>query len=58
MKTNKQLIDEVNGTMNIEGKPLTEADRKRMKDYLNEPSKFEDIIRFLIEKHTVYADRM
>ena len=58
MKTNKQLIDEVNGTMNIEGMPLTEADRKRMEDYLNEPSKFEDIIRFLIEKHTVYADRM
>ena len=57
MKTNKQLIDEVNGTMNIEGMPLTEADRKRMKDYLNEPSKFEDSIRLLREKHTAYEDR-
>lgn len=58
MKTNKQLIDEVNGTMNIEGMPLTDADIRRMKEYLNEPSKFEYIIHFLIEKHTVYADRM
>ena len=35
MKTNKQLIDEVNGTMNIEGMPLTDADIIRMKEYLN-----------------------
>ena len=58
MKTNKQLIDEVNGTMSIEGMPLTDADIERMKDYLNEPSKFDDIIYFLLEKHTVYANRM
>lgn len=57
MKTVNQLIDEVNGTMQIEGMPLTDADKERMLTYLNHTEKFEDIMRGLLEKHTVHTDR-
>lgn len=56
MKTNKQLIDEVNGTMSIEGMPLTQDDKSRMLEYLNNPSKFDEIMKLLIRKHTVFTD--
>lgn len=58
MKTNKQLIEEVNGTMSIEGMPLTNDDKLRMLEYLNEPSKFDEIMKTLISKHTVSSDRI
>lgn len=56
MKTNKQFIDEVNGTMSIEGMPLTQDDKSRMLEYLNNPSKFDEIMKSLIRKHTVFTD--
>lgn len=57
MKTNKQLIDEVDGTMNIEGMPLTKDDKSRMLEYLNDPSKFDEIMKSLIRKHTVITNK-
>lgn len=56
MKTNKQLIDEVDGTMSIEGMPLTQDDKSRMLEYLNNPSKFDEIMKSLIRKHTVFTE--
>ncbi len=58
MKTNKQLIEEVNGTMRIEGMPLTDDDRNRMQAYLDNPAKYEYIMHDLLKKHTVYVDRV
>lgn len=58
MKTNKQLIDEVDGTMSIERMPLTNDDKSRMLEYLNDPSKFDEIMKSLIRKHTVFTDEM
>lgn len=58
MKTNKQFIDEVDGTMSIEGMPLTNDDKLRMFEYLNEPARFDEIMRSLITKHTVSADKV
>lgn len=56
MKTNKQLIDEVDGTMSIERIPLTQDDRTRMLEYLNNPSEFDEIMKSLIKKHTVFTE--
>lgn len=56
MKTNKQLIDEVDGTMSIEGMSLTQDDRTRMLEYLNNPSEFDEIMKSLIRKHTVFTE--
>ena len=56
MKTNKQLIDEVDGTMSIEGMSLTQDDRTRMLEYLNNPSEFDEIMKSLIRKHTVSTE--
>lgn len=56
MKTNKQLIDEVDGTMSIEGMSLTQDDRTRMLEYLNNPTEFDEIMKSLIRKHTVFTE--
>ena len=58
MSTDK-LIDEVNGSMAIEGMPLTEEDKERIRYCIENPEEVQTILRKLIGKHknvTVNAD--
>ena len=53
VKDIEQLINEVNGTMAIEGMPLTQDDKQRIRDCLNDDKLFEKTIAELVEKHSV-----
>ncbi len=55
MNTKEHLIDEVNGSMAIEGMMLTKADRERLMRYLRKPDDFGRIMSELVRKHTVIA---
>ena len=51
----EQKIREVNGTMAIEGMPLTDEDKNRLRDILQGRVSIDDVIRQLIEKHSQSA---
>ena len=53
MKDIGQIIREVNGTMAIEGMPLKEEDKERIRICLSDEVSFEEMKRRIIEKHTV-----
>lgn len=53
MKNIEQIIKEVNGTMTIEGMPLKEEDKERIRVCLSDEVSFEEMKRRIIEKHTV-----
>jgi hypothetical protein len=48
----EQTIREVNGTMAIEGMPLTDEDKNRIRDILHGRVSIDDVIRQLTEKHS------
>nr|WP_312576148.1 hypothetical protein [Sedimentibacter sp.] len=48
-----KIIDNVNGNLAIEGMPLTEQDRDRIRACLSGKVAFNDMIKNLVEKHTV-----
>jgi hypothetical protein len=52
MTANERLIEEVNGTMAIEGMALNKDDRKRLSEYLNKPESFNSIMTELIKKYS------
>lgn len=49
----EQIIKEVNGTMAIEGMPLGEEDKDRIRVCLSGEDSFDEIRKRIIEKHTV-----
>jgi len=53
MRDVEQIIREVNGTMAIEGMPLTEGDKNRLRDILYKRVSIDDTIAQLKEKYTV-----
>lgn len=47
----EQLISEVNGSMAIEGMPLTDDDKSRIRRCLENPDEAANILHGLIAKH-------
>ena len=52
----EKLIDEVNGTMSIEGMPLTPADKERIRLCAGDEKKVEETIAELIKKHSATSE--
>lgn len=52
MTAKEHLIEEVNGTMAIEGMALDKDDKKRITEYLNKPESFNSIMSELIKKYS------
>jgi len=53
MRDIEQKINEVNATMAIEGMPLTEDDKTRLRDVFLGKTNAQDVIKQLIEKHAI-----
>lgn len=49
----EKIVEEVDGSMAMEGMPLTAADKDRIRICLTNPSDLDGIIRALLVKHTV-----
>ena len=49
----EKIVNEVDSSMTMEGLPLTEEDRERIKLCLANPVIVDQIIRDLLKKHTV-----
>ncbi len=47
----QQIIKNVNGTMSIEGMPLTAEDKQRIADVFDKKITGDEAIRQIIEKH-------
>jgi hypothetical protein len=52
MRDVEQTIREVNGTMAIEGMPLTDVDKNRLRDILHGRVSIDSVIQQLTEKYT------
>jgi len=55
MRDIEQAIREINGTMAIEGMPLTEDDKARMRDLLSGRQTIDSLIGQLNEKYAAKA---
>ena len=55
MRDIEQTIREVNGTMAIEGMPLTDEDRNRLRDILYGRVSIDGVIKQLTEKYSEKA---
>jgi citrate lyase gamma subunit len=53
MRDVEQTIREVNGTMAIEGMPLTDEDKNRLRSILRGEISYEAAIRRIIDKYSV-----
>ncbi len=53
MRDLEKLIDEVNGSMSMEGMPLTQTDKDRIRRCAGNDKLVEETIAELIKKHTV-----
>jgi hypothetical protein len=51
MKDAEQKIREVNATMSMEGMPLTDEDKARLRDILEGRTTAEETVRGLVKKH-------
>ena len=49
----EKRIGEVNGTMAIEGMPLTQNDKERLRLCLSGKVSYDEMIHHLVRKHTV-----
>lgn len=49
----EKIIREVDGTMSIEGMPITGDDKDRIRNCLRNKKKYDEAITALIKKHTV-----
>ena len=47
-----KIVNEVNGSMAIEGMPLTEKDKERIRISLSSKEEYQKILRELIIKHS------
>jgi len=52
MRDIEQTIREVNGTMAIEGMPLTDEDKNRLRSILRKEISYEAAIQKIIEKYS------
>ncbi len=57
LKNIEAIIKEVNGTMAMEGMPITEEDKSRIRMCLTDDAKFNATVAALISKHTLPAVR-
>ena len=55
MQDIEQTIREVNGTMAIEGMPLTEEDKERLRLIMRGELTYKDAIRGILEKYAKYS---
>lgn len=53
MRDVEKIIDEVNGTMAIEGMPLTEEDREMLRECITGKTSYDDMVKKLVLKYTV-----
>lgn len=53
----EQVVCEVDGSMSMEGMPLTDADKERIRRYLENPDALHQIICELVALHTVPASQ-
>lgn len=53
MKNIEKIICEVNGTMAMEGMPISEDDKNRIRYCLRDDNLFNETIKGLTKKHTV-----
>ncbi len=56
MKDLEKLINEVNGSMSIEGMPLTKTDKDRIRRCAGNDELVEKTIAELVKKHTVVRE--
>jgi len=49
----EQIVKEVQGSMSMEGLPLTAADKDRIRSCLTDPGCLDSVIRALLAKHAV-----
>lgn len=57
MVNSEKIIDEVNGTMAMEGMPLTESDKVRLRECITGKTSYDKIIERLVQKHSIPAKR-
>ncbi len=53
MKDIEKIIRKVDGNMSIEGMPLNEEDKERIRECLTEKVSFDDMTKQLIDKYTI-----
>lgn len=53
MRDAEKVIREINGSMAIEGMPLTDDDEERMRKCYNKEISYKDMREQLVKKHTV-----
>lgn len=53
MRDIEEIIRRVDGNMSIEGMPLNEEDKRRIRECLNEKISFDEMTRKLIDKHRI-----
>ena len=57
MKDVEKIIGQVNGTMAMEGMPLTEQDKDRLRECITGKTSYDEMVRRLVQKHTVHTVR-
>ncbi|WP_457943367.1 antitoxin VbhA family protein [Caproiciproducens sp. LBM24188] len=57
MKDVEKIIDEINGTMAMEGMPLTDDDKERLRDCLTGKTSYDEMVKRLVKKHTIPSER-
>ena len=57
MKDVEKIIGEVNGTMAMEGMPLTDQDKDRLRECITGETSYDEMVRRLVKKHTVLPMR-
>ncbi|WP_444641245.1 hypothetical protein ACRQU7_12755 [Caproiciproducens sp. R1] len=53
----EKIIGEVNGTMAMEGMPLTEQDKQRLRECITGKTSYDDMVKELAKKHTARPAR-
>jgi hypothetical protein len=56
MKDLERIIEDVNASMAMEGMPLTEEDKERMRYCAGDKKKTEQVVAELMRKHSVKAE--
>lgn len=53
----EKLIGEINGTMAIEGMPLTKEDKDRLRECITGKTSYDEMVKRLIKKHAIRPNR-
>ncbi len=57
MKDVEKIIGEINGTMAMEGMPLTIQDKERLRECITGKTSYDEMVRRLVKKHTARPAR-